>query len=264
MLPVVKRWHPPCSMSQLDSGTFRTEVKCLSPDRGDCTNEIQRKDNKMKKPDTPAEFDDHTKNQSQPQKTSYARELRAVCQALEARHIVSLDLELKGGLYVVRGKVSASDYAQSSLSAFVQDFISGIGSVFTGASRRPLYEIDLAYNPQDVEKLDLQGRKHRQNAARNPDPYALAQKLRGIGSFLDYLPETTLTGISVEDRWVTVRYKTAEGHIEQAKQDVAYFYNYWVKMYLRRGLRQNQTLPDDPTIVVNWATAERQRSNPVT
>jgi hypothetical protein len=83
--------------------------------------------------------------------------------------------------------------------------------------------------------------------------------LRGVGAFLDYRPETTLTGISVEDRWVTVRYKTAEGHIEQAKQDVAYFYNYWVKIYLRRS--HNLTLPDDSTIVVNWRLAEKQPNN---
>jgi hypothetical protein len=207
----------------------------------------------MNKPEGAAESHGQTDARSQLQKASYARELRAVGQALEARHVVSLDLEMKGGLYVVRGRVTASDYAQSSLSAFIQDFISGVGSVFTGASRRSLYEIDLSYNLQDLEKLDLQGREHRRNADQCPDPYGLAQKLRSVGSFLDYRPETTLTGILVEDRWITVRYKTAEGHIEQAKQDVAYFYNYWVKMYLRRGLRrQNLALPDDPTVVVNW------------
>jgi hypothetical protein len=216
------------------------------------------------RPEGAAEFHEQTKNPSQLLKASYARELRAVGQALEARHVVSLDLELKGGLYVVRGRITASDYAQSSLSAFVQDFVSGVSCVFTGASRRSLYEIDLSYSPQDVEKLDLQGRGHRRDASQNPDPYGLAQKLRGVGSFLDYRPETTLTGISVEDRWVTVRYKTAEGRIEQAKQDVAYFYNYWVKMYLRRGLRQNQRLPDDPTVVVNWGTAGQEQNNPGT
>jgi hypothetical protein len=214
------------------------------------------------RPEGAAEYHEQAKDQPLPQKTSYARELRAVGQALEARHIVSLDLELKGGLYVVRGKVTASDYAQSSLSAFLQDFVSGVGCFFTGASRRLLYEIDLSYNPQDVEKLDLQGREQRHTADRNPDPYGLAQKLRGVGSFLDYRPEITLTGISVEDRWVTVRYKTAEGRIEQAKQDVAYFYNYWVKMYLRRGLRRNQRLPDDPTVVVNWARPAKNEATP--
>jgi hypothetical protein len=216
---------------------------------------------KMKRPEGAEEFHDRTENQPQLQKASYARELRAVGQALEARHIVSLDLELKGGLYVVRGKVTASDYAQSSLSAFVQDFVSGVGSLFTGASRRSLYEIDLSYNPQDVEKLDSQGRKNRRTADRNPDPYALAQKLRGVGSFLDYRPEIALTGISVEDRWVTVRYKTAEGRIEQAKQDVAYFYNYWIKMYLRRSPRQNPIFPDEKTVMIDWETTEKRESN---
>ena len=76
-------------------GFFGIEVKCLSPDKGELSAETQRKDNKMKRPETAAEFHDHTKNQSQLQKTSYARELRAVGQALEARHVVSLDLELK-------------------------------------------------------------------------------------------------------------------------------------------------------------------------
>jgi len=217
-------------------------------------------DNKMNFPRV-AESPDPIAGKPQLQENSYARELRAVGQALEARHVFSLDLELRGGLYVVRGKVTAADYAQSSFSGFIQDFVSGVGSVLTGARRPSTYEIDLSYRPEDIEELDSKGRAHRRNGDRNPDPYALAQKLRGVGSFLDYRPEITLTGISVEDRWVTVRYRTAEGHIEEAKQDVAYFYNYWVKMYLRRGLRHNLTFPDDSTVVVNWGSAEKQQHN---
>ena len=216
-------------------------------------------DNKMKLPRAAESFDPIA-GKTQLQKNSYARELRAVGQALEAQHVFSLDLELNGGLYVVRGKVTAADYAQSSFSGFIQDFVSGVGSVLTGGPRPSIYEIDLSYQPEDIEELDSKGRSHRRNGDRNPDPYGLAQKLRGAGSFLDYRPEATLTGISVEDRWVTIRYRTAEGRIEQAKQDVAYFYNYWVKMYLRRGLRHNLTLPDDSTVVVNWGLAEKQQN----
>ena len=182
-------------------------------------------------------------------------------QALEAQHVFSLDLELKGGLYVVRGKVTAADYAQSSFSGFIQDFISGVGSALTGGPRRSSYEIDLSYQLKDIEELDSKGRAHRRNGDQNPDPYSLAQKLRGVGSFLDYPPEVTLTGILVEDRWVTVRYRTAEGRIEQAKQDVTYFYNYWVRMYLRRNLRQKLTLPDESMVTVNWGTAEKHQSH---
>ena len=215
--------------------------------------------NKMKLPAEP-EFDQQPGEKAQFQKISYARELRAVGQALEAQHVFSLDLELKGGLYVVRGKVTAADYAQSSFSGFIQDLISGVGSVLTGGPRRSIYEIDLSYQPEDIEELDSKGRAHRRNDDQTPDPYGLAQKLRGVGSFLDYRPETALTGVSVEDRWVTVRYRTAEDRIEQAKQDVTYFYNYWVKMYLRRNLRQNLTLPNDSTVVVNWGVAEKHQS----
>jgi hypothetical protein len=215
--------------------------------------------NKMKLPAEP-EFDQQPGEKAQFQKISYARELRAVGQALEAQHVFSLDLELKGGLYVVCGKVTAADYAQSSFSGFIQDLISGVGSVLTGGPRRSIYEIDLSYQPEDIEELDSKGRAHRRNDDQTPDPYGLAQKLRGVGSFLDYRPETALTGVSVEDRWVTVRYRTAEGRIEQAKQDVTYFYNYWVKMYLRRNLRQNLTLPNDSTVVVNWGVAEKHQS----
>jgi hypothetical protein len=185
-------------------------------------------------------------------KPVYAHELRAVGQALESRHVYSLDLELEGGLYVVRGKVKASSYAESSLSAFIQDLISGVGSALTGNPRRSMYEIDLSYDPKDIKDLDSKGRAQRRNPNQNPDPYSLAQKLRGIGSFLDYQPETTLARVSVEDRWVTVRYLTANGRMEEAKQDVAYFYEYWVKMYLRRSQRPADAFPDDPALQVAW------------
>jgi hypothetical protein len=239
------------------------EIVRFSADKGSSESPIMTADNKMKLPRV-AELPGPIAGKPQFQKNSYARELRAVGQALEARDVFSLDLELKGGLYVVRGKVTAADYAQSSFSCFIQDFVSGLGSVLTGARRPSTYEIDLSYQPEDIEELDSNGRSHRRNGDRNPDPYGLAQKLRGAGSFLDYRPETTLTGISVEDRWVTIRYRTAEGRIEQAKQDVAYFYNYWVRMYLRRGLRQNLRLPDDPTVVVNWGPADQEQNNPGT
>ena len=217
-------------------------------------------DNKLKLPKETVESPVRTDNQAQFHKTSYARDLRAVGQALEARHVFSLDLELEGGLYVVRGKVTASNYAQSSFSAFIQDFISGVGSALTCSPRQSIYEIALHYKPEDVEELDLKGRAHRRHEDHTPDPYGLAQKLRGVGSFLDYRPEITLTGVLVEDRWVTVRYRTAGGRIEQAKQDVEYFYNFWVKMYLRRGRRQNLSLPEDSSIVFDWGTAEKQQT----
>src|SRR5262249_24708954 len=95
-------------------------------------------DNKINLPGI-AEFSDPIPKKRQFQKNSYARELRAVGQALEERHVFSLDLELKRGLYVVRGKIIAADYAQSSFSGFIQDFVSGVGSLVAVGALRSMY-----------------------------------------------------------------------------------------------------------------------------
>ena len=59
-------------------------------------------------------------------------------------------------------------------------------------------------------------------------------------------------GISLKGKWVTVSYQTAEGRLEQAQQDLEYFYDYWVKMYLRRSNRAKLPPPSDPTVLVTW------------
>ena len=59
-------------------------------------------------------------------------------------------------------------------------------------------------------------------------------------------------GISFEGRWVAVRYRTDEGRLEQTQQDLDYFYDYWVKMYLRRGNRAKLTPPGKPTVLGTW------------
>src|SRR4026209_1189933 len=59
-------------------------------------------------------------------------------------------------------------------------------------------------------------------------------------------------GISLKGKWVTVTYQTPEGRLEQAQQDLEYFYDYWVKMYLRRSNRAKLPPPTEPTVFVTW------------
>ena len=89
------------------------EIVRFSTDKGSCGSPVMTADNKINLPGK-AEFSDPIPKKPQFQKNSYARQLRVVGQALEERHVFSLDLELKRGLYVVRGKITAADYAQSS------------------------------------------------------------------------------------------------------------------------------------------------------
>jgi hypothetical protein len=181
---------------------------------------------------------------------SYAKELRALGQALEQHHFSFLDLEIEGGIYVIRGKATALKEAQSSFSRFVRDLIHGYSS--TSRKNNSGVETNLRVSPEEIDQLDSKGRLKRKESHQLPDPYSISQILRGAGSYLDNRDETSLVGITIKDQWVTIRYKTAEGRLEQAKQDLEYFYNYWVKMYLRRSNRPKLPHPSEPSLIVTW------------
>src|SRR5919106_852058 len=181
---------------------------------------------------------------------SYAKELRALGQALEQHHFSFLDLEIEGGIYVIRGKATALKEAQSSFSRFVRDLIHGYSS--TSRKNNSGVETNLRFSPEEIDQLDSEGRLKRTESHQMPDPYSISQLLRGAGTYLDNRDETSLVGITIKDRWVTVRYKTAEGRLEQAKQDLEYYYDYWVKMYLRRSNRPKFPPLNDPSLIVTW------------
>ena len=100
--------------------------------------------------------------------------------------------------------------------------------------------IDLRYDLEEIAKLDYLARCKRSKISPLPDPYSLSHILRSAGAYLDGRKNSSLIGISLQDQGVTIRFETAEGHPEEAKQSLQYFYDYWVKMYLRRG-SQGQT-----------------------
>lgn len=82
-----------------------------------------------------------------------------------------------------------------------------------------------------------------------PNPYSVSQLLRGAGYYLDNQEVAQDVEISLEGRCVMVCYKTDEGRLMQAQHDVEYFYDYWVKMYLRRSNRVKLTAPSEPTVL---------------
>ena len=85
--------------------------------------------------------------------------------------------------------------------------------------------------------MDQVGRSKRRDPTGVPSHTALSQILRGVGAYLDMWEGASLIGASVEDRWVTICFETTGGRPQEAKQDVEYFYDFSVKMYLRRKIR---------------------------
>lgn len=184
----------------------------------------------------------------------YARKLRALGQALEERRVSSLDLEVEGGAYGVRGKVTVRKDAKLSLSELLRTVIFEFRAWLekTIGLERSVGELDLRFTAEEIEQQDRKGRANRRQANATPDPHSLSQILRGVGSYLDSKPKTSLVGVSVEDWWVTIRYKTADGCQVQVKQHIYYLYDYWVKMYLRRYNRSKTPSPGERAFMITW------------
>ena len=192
--------------------------------------------------------------------TGFARELRALGQALEKFSFSAFDLELKDGAYLVKGRAISTDHVKFSFLGFVSELL-------RGTAARPMLtcsdgQVDLRFSPKEIEGFDVRGRVRRQDPSKMPDPYSLSQILRGAGSYLDNRGVMTLVAISLKGKWVTVSYQTAEGRLEQAQQDLEYFYDYWVKMYLRRSNRNKLPPPSDPTVLVTWQGIYKAHSIP--
>jgi hypothetical protein len=187
---------------------------------------------------------------------SYARELRALGQDFEAHNLLSVDLAIEAGVYVVRGKARASKTAESSFARFLRLF------TYSSASDQPssISQIDLRYTPEDIEQLESQGRAKRKESHHMPDPFSLSQILRAAGSYLDNRTKTYLVRITSKDQWMTLRYKNGDGRLEQTQQDVEYFYDYWVKMYLRRSDRPKLPPPNDPSLIMEWDAINKRLS----
>lgn len=187
--------------------------------------------------------------------TSYAKELRAVGQALEKFKFSAFNLERREGIYTIRGTVSADLAATYSIIQLVREIVRG------GKSRRKANQpVELSYSQTEIENLDAQERAKRAHSDKLPDPYGISQILRGVGAFLDHRQAVSLATISYQDRWVTVLFNSDDGRTEQEKQDLDYFYDYWVKMYLRRSTRAKVAAPSEPTLYVEWEQKRKEHT----
>jgi hypothetical protein len=186
---------------------------------------------------------------------NFARQLRALGQALERFSFSAFDLELRSGTYLVTGTAISTENIKFSFSRFVRELL-------RGSSAKAMLmcndsQVDLRFSPEEIERFEERGKVRRQDPSKMPDPYSISQILRGAGSYLDNRDVTTLMGISLKGKWVTVSYQTVEGRLEKAQQDLEYFYDYWVKMYLRRSNRAKLPPPSDPTVLVTWQGIQR-------
>jgi hypothetical protein len=189
-------------------------------------------------------------DEGQLQPLSYAQELRAVGQALEDKKLLSLDLEFEGGDYLAHGKTGPRSSGGPSIFNVLCE---AVGSFLRGRSAGSLdaRALETRFTAEQILTIDLEGRARRRDANQTPDAYSLSQLLRGAGAYVDKKRDASLIAVSVNDRWITLRYRTPDRRIEEAKQDIEFFYNYWVKMYLHRRNR-DQMSSQAPKVTLRW------------
>ncbi len=180
----------------------------------------------------------------------FAKQLRALGQALEKFKFSAFDLQLQSGIYVVTGRAATAEQIKFSFSRFMRELFEGVMPRTTHTYTQD--QMDLRFSLEEIERFDVRGRVKRQDSNKMPDPYSISQILRGAGAYLDNREVANLSAISLRGKWVTVAYESPEGRLEQAKQDLEYFYDYWVRMYMRRSNRVKVPAPSEPTLFVTW------------
>jgi hypothetical protein len=177
---------------------------------------------------------------------SFARELRTVGQALERLKVNSFRLERRHDVYLIHVAAPAGLGAGFSLIQYVRDLLRG-----GDAKREGDRLIELSYSQLEIEHLESQEQAKRADADRQTDPYSPSQILRGVGTFLDARQARSLLEISFKDGCLAVLYVSADGRTEEERQDLEFYYDYWVKMVVCRNHR-SAAAGGEPTLYAPW------------
>jgi len=136
--------------------------------------------------------------------TRHAEELRAIGQALETQRFISVQVEAQDSGYWVRAEVDNSRNAGESFGAILKRTFRSL----VQSDEQPSSEtIELRYSAEEIQKLVQNGLAQRHDASATPDPFSLSHILRMAGAYVDGLDQATLIRATLEDRWITIRYK---------------------------------------------------------
>ena len=177
------------------------------------------------------------------QGSNYSQLLRPIGQMLESLGVQSFILTVEGDDFSVRGqkpKENSKPSEVKSLRAIWQSMRAPKrGS--QGSSIPSSGVVELHYAPDDIERMEIEGRAKRKAADSGdaPEAHALSQILRACGAFVDQ-KEGRMLAVKKEDQNITIDYESAMKRKISEQFTVASLYDYWVKMYLKRRTRSQE------------------------
>lgn len=169
--------------------------------------------------------------------TTYSQSLRTIGQALQALNVGAFILEKEGNDYLVR--IRAPSEQESARRRFPQNLVEKIwGPLPSQPKPIPTSQpVDvLCYTPQDIERLEGEGRSKRSNSDKMPDAHSISQGLRVIGNYVTQ-KRGHLLAVSWFGPSASITYETTGGRLQHERIGLDSLYDLWVHMYKRRSTR---------------------------
>lgn len=123
---------------------------------------------------------------------AYARALRAIGQDLAELFPESVEIQVYGENFVVRGQCTKDRLAakqpkpqRKGLTAFCADVLGRDVSTLTRQAKPASVPFERTYRPDDINQIDEIGMRRRFSVGKIPDIRSLAEMLRTIGRLVD-------------------------------------------------------------------------------
>ena len=148
------------------------------------------------------------------QGVNYKQTLRAIGQALEAQRPIAFNIKSNGENYLVRG---------------VPEKLNPLKALF----RRNHGIGQASYTPQDIDRLERQGRAKRNAPRGMPDFHSLSNILRTLGAYLDR-KDARLLEVYKRGRSMMILYQNSEGHPEIEERTISSIHYLSMQMFQGR------------------------------
>ena len=145
----------------------------------------------------------------------------------------SFGLTVEGTVVVVKGRKRRGQLVEELPARGFWQLFRTAGKGDQPQERDPWETVELRYTPDDLVQLEDDGRSNRGTGAA-ADAHSQSQIVRAVGAIIDQ-KEGKLLALTKEDQKITVEYESALGQKISEEFTVASLYDFWVRMYLKRG-----------------------------
>lgn len=173
----------------------------------------------------------NTGEKAQEDTIGYAQAFRVIGATLETLEVENFDLEIKNLEYWIRGcaKATAKPMPVEGRKVF-GNWLKMRKRLFSQQSGAAF---ELHYTQDNLRELELKGQAQRGTSQDYPEAQSLSEILRSVGELLD-LKHVCLSRLSMRGRWITLHYKSAQGHLVVEEHTAASLYSFWVGLCARR------------------------------